>query len=50
VYLATGHEGLGITTSLGTGQMLADLVMGRKPAIEAAPYSPSRFDTQPAHV
>jgi len=43
VYLATGHEGLGITTSLGTAQLLADLVMNRKPAIDAAPYSPSRL-------
>jgi len=43
IYLATGHEGLGITTSLGTAQLLADLVMGRKPAIDAAPYSPSRL-------
>lgn len=43
VWLATGHEGLGITTSLGTGQILADLVGGRMPAIDAAPYAPSRF-------
>ena len=43
VYLATGHEGLGITTSLGTAQLLADLVMRRTPAIDAAPYSASRF-------
>jgi D-hydroxyproline dehydrogenase subunit beta len=43
VYLATGHEGLGITTSLGTAQMLADLIMKREPAIDASPYSPSRY-------
>jgi len=50
VYLATGHEGLGITTSLGTAQLLADLVMNRKPAIDAAAYSPSRLLQRPAHV
>ncbi|MCW5963111.1 MAG: FAD-dependent oxidoreductase [Bryobacterales bacterium] len=43
LWLATGHEGLGITTSLATGQLLADLVAGRPPAIDAAPYAPSRF-------
>jgi glycine/D-amino acid oxidase-like deaminating enzyme len=50
VYLATGHEGLGITTSLGTAQMLSDLIMNRKPAIDAAPYSPARLRFQPAHA
>ena len=50
VYLATGHEGLGITTSLGTGQLLADLVMKRKPAIDAGPYAPSRLLQQPTHA
>jgi glycine/D-amino acid oxidase-like deaminating enzyme len=43
IWLATGHEGLGITTSLGTGRLLADLILGRPTAISAAPYAPSRF-------
>jgi glycine/D-amino acid oxidase-like deaminating enzyme len=43
LYLATGHEGLGITTSLATGQMLADEIAGRSPAINPAPYQPCRF-------
>jgi D-hydroxyproline dehydrogenase subunit beta len=42
VLLATGHEGLGITTSLATAQLLADLIAGRTPAIPIAPYLPSR--------
>jgi D-hydroxyproline dehydrogenase subunit beta len=47
VYLATGHEGLGITTSLGTARLLADLVAGRAPAIDPVPYQPcpSRFES-----
>ncbi len=40
LWIAAGHEGLGITTSLGTAQLLADLVVGREPAIDAAPYAP----------
>jgi glycine/D-amino acid oxidase-like deaminating enzyme len=42
LWIAAGHEGLGITTSLGTGQLLADLIVGREPAIDPAPYAPSR--------
>lgn len=43
VWLATGHEGLGITTSLGTGQLLADMILQQTTAIPSAPYSPSRL-------
>ncbi len=41
--LASGHEGLGITTSLGTAELVADHLLGREPAIPAEPYSPNRF-------
>lgn len=43
LWLATGHEGLGITTSLGTGRLLADLLLGRSSEIPAAPYAPARL-------
>jgi glycine/D-amino acid oxidase-like deaminating enzyme len=43
IWLATGHEGLGITTSLATGRLVADLLLGRPAEIPATPYSPSRF-------
>lgn len=43
IWLATGHEGLGITASLGTGKLLADLLASRTPAIPTEPYAPSRF-------
>jgi glycine/D-amino acid oxidase-like deaminating enzyme len=42
LWIAAGHEGLGITTSLGTGQLIADLITGKQPAIDAEPFSPSR--------
>lgn len=41
--LATGHEGLGITTSLATGQLIADYCLERDSQIPREPYSPSRF-------
>ena len=43
VWLATGHEGLGITTALGTGRLLADLLLKRSPEIPSEPYLPNRF-------
>ncbi|HEX7424132.1 MAG TPA: FAD-dependent oxidoreductase [Terriglobales bacterium] len=42
LFLATGHEGLGITTSLGTARLLADHITGAKPEIPIEPYLPSR--------
>lgn len=43
LWLATGHEGLGITTSLATAELLADSFTGREPAIASEPYLPARF-------
>ncbi len=42
LFLATGHEGLGITTSLGTARLLVDQLLQRTPEIPAAPYLPGR--------
>jgi D-hydroxyproline dehydrogenase subunit beta len=42
LWIAAGHEGLGITTSLGTAQLLADLITQRAPAIAAGPFDPAR--------
>ena len=42
LWIAAGHEGLGITTSLGTARLLADLIVGRAPAIDPLPFSPMR--------
>jgi glycine/D-amino acid oxidase-like deaminating enzyme len=42
LYLATGHEGLGITTSLATGKLIAAQILGRPAAIPIEPYLPTR--------
>lgn len=42
VWVAAGHEGLGVTTALGTGAILADLIAGRTPAIDATPFDLAR--------
>jgi D-hydroxyproline dehydrogenase subunit beta len=41
--LATGHEGLGITTSLATAELIADILTDRPSAIAREPYLPARF-------
>ncbi len=41
--LATGHEGLGITTSLATAELIADMLTHRQSIIPQAPYLPSRY-------
>lgn len=45
LWAATGHEGLGITTSLGTAQLIADQLLGRPSAIPIEPYLATRFST-----
>jgi len=50
IFLATGHEGLGITTSLGTARILADQITGTKPQIPVEPYLPSRTAKEYTHA
>jgi len=42
-YLATGHNMLGVSLATGTGKLIAELVDGRSPHIDAQPFSPQRF-------
>lgn len=50
LYLATGHEGLGITTSLATAKLLVDGMLARTPAIDREAYLPSRMASEASHV
>ena len=47
VYLAAGHEGLGISTAFGTAEILANQILNRTTAIPSEPYLPSRFNDSP---
>jgi glycine/D-amino acid oxidase-like deaminating enzyme len=40
--VAVGHEGLGVTTSLATARLVADLARGRTPALDPTPFDPRR--------
>lgn len=42
LWIAAGHEGLGVTTAPGTARVLSDLVLGRTPAIDPSPFDPRR--------
>lgn len=42
LWLAVGHEGHGVTTSLGTAHLLADAICGDTPAIDPTPYRAAR--------
>ena len=43
IVYAFGHGHLGLTQSAATGRLVADLLCGRPPAIDIAPFSPQRF-------
>jgi glycine/D-amino acid oxidase-like deaminating enzyme len=42
LYVATGHEGLGITTSLATAKLIGAHILGGNARIPMEPYLPSR--------
>ncbi len=42
-YYAFGHGHIGLVGSAPTGRIIADLVAGRQPNIDIAPFRPSRF-------
>jgi len=46
-WLATGHEGLGITTALATAEVLAAGLLGRQAPLPAAPLLPARLQPAP---
>jgi D-hydroxyproline dehydrogenase subunit beta len=50
VLLATGHEGLGITTSLATAKLIHAHIDGSEPAIPLAPYLHSRQTMTEIHA
>jgi len=43
VWMNAGHGMMGVGMSTGSAQLLADLMAGRAPALDPAPYRPERF-------
>ncbi|PLZ02384.1 D-amino-acid oxidase [Burkholderia sp. WAC0059] len=48
-WLALGHEGLGVTTSLATARLLAAQIVGARAPIPPGPYLPARFARESGH-
>ncbi|MEU9167195.1 FAD-binding oxidoreductase [Streptomyces sp. NPDC048420] len=48
LFHACGHEGAGIGLSTGTGQLIAQVILGRAPDLDLAPFRPDRFPPQEA--
>jgi glycine oxidase len=46
VYYATGHYRNGVLLAPITAAIVADLVEGRQPRVDIAPYSPARFESR----
>jgi glycine/D-amino acid oxidase-like deaminating enzyme len=49
IWLAAGHEGLGVTTSLGTAKLLAAQMLNHACPLDPAAFAPRRFSTEHAH-
>jgi len=43
LWLAVGHEGLGVTTATGTAALLAAMMTGRRVPFDPAPCAAQRF-------
>lgn len=43
LWLAVGHEGLGVTTAPGSARLLAAQLFGETPPLDPTPYLPQRF-------
>ncbi|WP_205514138.1 FAD-binding oxidoreductase [Stappia sp. BW2] len=43
ISVAFGHQHIGLATGTGTADVLADLIEGKTPAIDALPFRPDRF-------
>jgi glycine/D-amino acid oxidase-like deaminating enzyme len=50
VWLAVGHEGLGVTTSLATARLLAAQITASAAPIPCEPYLPARFPLGVCHA
>ncbi len=50
LFLATGHEGLGITTALATGKLLRHILTGSGCEIPVEPYLPARALTSASEL
>jgi glycine/D-amino acid oxidase-like deaminating enzyme len=49
VIYAFGHGHFGLTQSAATARLVADIIFGRPPPLDLAPFRPQRFGSAPAN-
>jgi D-amino-acid dehydrogenase len=49
-YVATGHGPSGLTLGPYSARVVADLVVGRVPDLDLAPFRADRFQAPPRHA
>jgi len=49
LWIAAGHEGMGIMTATGTARLLTDLILQREPTLDPRPFDPARVLTSKGH-
>ena len=50
LWIATGHEGAGVAHGPITGRLIAQALMGEKPALDFGPFDPDRFEVGEADI
>ena len=50
VWIAAGHEGLGITMATGTADLVVADILGTTPPVDGAPFRPDRAMPALAHA
>lgn len=50
LWLAVGHEGLGVTTAPATADLLVAQLFDEHPSLAAQAYLPQRFLGEPTHA
>src|SRR5690606_36322932 len=48
VFVATGHAGYGLEVGPCSGALVAELILGRPPAVDLEPFAPGRFAAERA--
>ncbi|MBC7387371.1 MAG: FAD-dependent oxidoreductase [Cryobacterium sp.] len=43
LFLATGHQMLGLQSAMGSARLAGDLILGAKPLFDPKPFNPNRF-------
>jgi D-amino-acid dehydrogenase len=49
LFMAAGHNMLGMSMSASTGRLITEMILGKKPHIDPSPFDPNRYSNNPDH-